>query len=39
MMFHTFRGYLEAICIWSSSLFPHADGLIAQVATAVNTAP
>lgn len=36
MVFHTFRGYLEAICMWSTSLYPHEDGLVIGVATAVS---
>lgn len=37
MAFQTFRTYLEAVCFWTSSLYPHPDGLLAGVAQAVKT--
>ncbi len=39
MVFHTFRGYLEAVCNWTTDLYPHTDGLVAGVAGAVNARP
>jgi hypothetical protein len=35
MVFQTFRGYLEAVCNWASSLYPHPGGLLPGVAGAV----
>ncbi len=32
MVFHTFRGYLEAVCNWTADLYPHAGGTMAGVA-------
>jgi hypothetical protein len=39
MVFHTFRGYLAAVCNWTRALYPHADGPLAGVAEAVNARP
>ena len=39
MTFHTFRGYLEAVCNWTGDLYPHRAGLLAGVAGAVNAKP
>ena len=39
MVFHTFRGYLAAVCNWTSALYPHPDGLLAGVADAVSGRP
>lgn len=39
MVFHTFRGYLAAVCNWTSDLYPHTDGVLAGVARAVNARP
>ena len=39
MVFHTFRGYLAAVCNWTSALYPHPDGLLAGVADAVSARP
>lgn len=37
MVFHTFRGYLSAVCNWTGDLYPHPDGTLAGVAQAVKT--
>ncbi len=39
MVFHTFRGYLAAVCVWIEMLYPHPDGTMAGVAEAVRTRP
>lgn len=39
MVFHTFRGYLAAVCNWTEALYPHADGMMAGVAQAVKVKP
>lgn len=39
MVFHTFRGYAEAICNWTDDLCPHQDGVLAGVAQAVKAQP
>lgn len=39
LAFHTFRGYLGAVCDWSGALYPHADGNLAGVAGAVKAKP
>ncbi len=39
MVFHTFRGYLAAICNWTEALYPHPDGTMAGVADAVKAKP
>jgi hypothetical protein len=35
MAFQTFRSYLEAVCVWTKALYPHREGVLAGVATAV----
>lgn len=35
MAFHTYSGYVEAVCAWATALHPHPDGLVAGVASAV----
>lgn len=39
MAFHTFSGYVEAVCVWASGLYPHPDGMVAGVAGAVKARP
>jgi hypothetical protein len=39
MVFHTFRGYLAAVCNWTTDLYPHGDGMLAGVADAVKAKP
>lgn len=39
MVFHTFRGYLESVCNWTSALYPSPAGLLEGVANAVNDRP
>ncbi len=39
MTFHTFRGYLEAVCVWATALHPHPDGMVAGVAQSVKSKP
>lgn len=39
MVFHTFRGYLAAVCNWTEALYPHAYGTMAGVADAVKAQP
>lgn len=39
MTFHTFRGYLEAVCAWATALYPHPHGMVAGVADAVKARP
>jgi hypothetical protein len=39
MIFHTFRGYLAAVCNWTAALYPHPDGTLAGVADAVKAKP
>ena len=39
MTFHTFRGYLEAVCVWATALHPHPDGMVSGVAQSVKAKP
>jgi hypothetical protein len=35
LAFHTFSNYVQAVCAWTSDLYPHPDCLVAGVAAAV----
>lgn len=39
MAFHTFSGYVQAVCAWATALYPHPDGMVAGVADAVKGRP
>ena len=39
MAFHTFSGYVQAVCAWATALYPHPDGMVAGVADAVKARP
>lgn len=39
MAFHTFSGYVEAVCSWATALYPHPGGMVAGVADAVKARP
>lgn len=39
MTFHTFRGYLEAVCAWATATHPHPDGMVAGVSDSVKALP
>ncbi len=35
LVFQTFRNYLEAICAWTTNLYPHDSGVLHGLALAV----
>jgi hypothetical protein len=35
MAFRTYRSYLEAVCAWATSVYPHPDGMLAGLSGAV----
>jgi len=39
LAFHTFSNYVQAVCAWTTALYPHTDGMVAGVADAVKARP